>query len=50
MVDVGWMSVGDGWSLERCNWGKEKLELVSAVAGLLSESIVYRYVCCHYDL
>ena len=36
MVDVGWMSVGDNWSLERYNWRKEKLELVSAVASVVA--------------
>ena len=54
MVDVGWMSVDDGWSQERSNWRKEKLELVSAVAsavaGQLCDSIVYYYLCCRYDL
>ena len=53
-VDVGWMSVGDDWSLERYNWRKEKLELVSAVASAvanqLRDSIVYSCVRCCYEL
>ena len=52
--DVGWMLVDDGWSQERSNWRKEKLELVSAVAsvvaGISCGSILYRFVRCCYDL
>ena len=34
------MKVDDGWSLESCNWRKERLELVSAVVSAVAQSCV----------
>ena len=44
-VDVGWMSVGDGWSRQRYNWRKEKLELVSAIASAVNQLyVIFSYI------
>ena len=48
MVDVSRISINDGWSQERSNWRKEKLELVSAVASAVNQlCVIFLYIVVH---